>query len=300
MTELYLLNGISKQGHLKSVLYEKQQAERHIIYINIIIEAREIHPVMGLRNIYETYQPEGIGRDHFIDLGKAAGFLLEQHISKTRTTFSIKSSRYKNLLCNKRFTDVNQLWTSDITYFPLKEKMYYLTFIMDVYSRRIVGYFVADNMRAENNMKTLEKALVLRGIKDYKNTLIHHSDKGSQYISNDYTNLLGTYNILISMCNEVYENAHIERVNGIIKNGYLIHWHINNFHDLNKALDRAVYTYNNLRQHTSIGRMTPVEYEAQLLSIPIENREKLEIYIGNKSIKQNGSNPNQLTIQFGE
>ena len=89
---------------------------------------------------------------------------------------------------------------------------------MDVYSRRIVGYSVADHMRAEQNIRALQMALDLRGVKDYDQKLIHHSDKGSQYISDDYTELLNDFGIEISMCNIVYENAHIERVNGIIKN----------------------------------------------------------------------------------
>jgi putative transposase len=300
MTDLYLYNRISKQGHLNALQYEKELEERIPIYLNIILEAREIHPVIGLEKIYKTYQPEGIGRDAFVKLGKDAGFMLQQHVSKIRTTISVKNSRYRNLLYDKRFTDINQLWTSDITYFDVKGKTYYLIFILDVYSRRIVGYKASDNMRAENNLIALEMALVLRGIKKFLYTLIHHSDKGGQYVSNDYTDLLTAYEISISMCNEVYENSHIERVNGIIKNDYLIHWEIENYQDLCKQLDRAVYTYNNLRTHSSIGDLTPVQFEALLPSIPTNERIVTEIFTSINTIaKQNGSNPNQLMLQFG-
>lgn len=157
-----------------------------------------------------------------------------------RTTFSIKNHRYTNLLEEKRFTDVNQLWVSDLFYFPLEDRLYYVVLLMDIYSRKIVGYSLADNMKAENNIATLRMALNLKGITDYKNTLIHHSDRGSQYVSDNYTNLLTQYGILISMCNVVYENTHSERVNGTIKNEYLNRWNIKNYKELKKKLPQAI------------------------------------------------------------
>jgi len=236
---------------------------------------------MGLRTIYERYEPEGIGRDAFIALGLRNGYRLQTAHKTIRTTFSVKSSRYGNLLQGKRFTNVNQIWTSDITYFKLGEQTYYIVLIMDVYSRRIVGWSVANNMRAENNMAALQMALNLRGIKDYHNELIHHSDKGGQYIFNDYTDLLNAYGIRISMCNIVYENAHIERVNGTIKNQYLYRWSITNFTQLCKKLADAVWAYNYDKPHKAhlkFGHLTPVEFEEYLKELPVEKRPELIIY----------------------
>lgn len=294
MTHLYMLCGISKQGHLQSVKDEQLFLSKLPLYYNLIIEARQLHPVMGLRNIYQTYEPEGIGRDAFILLGKKAGFQLENRPNPTRTTFSVKSNRYKNLLEDKWFTDVNQVWVSDITYFAIKDRFYYIVFIMDVYSRRIVGYHVADNMRAENNIYALKMALQLRGIKEFKQQLIHHSDKGSQYIANDYTNLLEEMGILISMCNEVYENTHIERVNGIIKNEYLRHYNIQNFSQLGRGLKKAVDIYNNLRPHSALNRLSPCQFEAILSNRKNEEKEIIKIF----TLKQNVDNPSQLTIKW--
>jgi putative transposase len=294
MTDLYMLCGISKQGHLQALKEEKLFLAKQVLYFNLIIEARELHPVMGLRNIYETYQPEGIGRDAFILLGKSAGFQLENRAKPTRTTFSVKSNRYKNLLHEQWFTDINQVWVSDITYFDVKGKYYYITFIMDVYSRRIVGYHAADNMRAENNIYALNMALKLRGVKNYKQQLIHHSDKGSQYIANDYTNLLDEMGILISMCNEVYENAHIERVNGTIKNDYLIHYNIQNFEQLIKGLKKAVDIYNFQRPHKALNRMSPCQFEVNLSLLPMEKRTKINIF----TMQQNVENPSQLYLEL--
>ena len=233
---------------------------------------------MGLRSMYETYEPTGIGRDGFIALGLRNGFRIRAVHKTVRTTFSVKSNRYTNLLEDKRFTDVNQIWTSDITYFKIGEETYYIVFIMDVYSRRILGYSVADNMRAEQNMIALQMALDLRGKVNYNQKLIHHSDKGGQYISDDYTELLEEYGIRISLCNIVYENAHIERVNGIIKNQYLYRWKITNFHQLRKKLRDAVSAYNFEKQHRSLKKLTPVDFEELIKNIPVEQREELIIY----------------------
>jgi putative transposase len=296
MNNLYMLCGISKQSHLQAIKELKRMEDKIPLYLNIIHEARSFHPTMGLRNIYETYEPNDIGRDAFISLGKDAGLQLEQSTTPTRTTFSVKSHLYKNLLSDMRFTDVNQLWTSDITYYRINDKFYYITFIMDVYSRRIIGYHAADNMRAENNVFALLMAIQLRGVNHFEQHLIHHSDKGSQYASNDYTNLLTAHGIRISMCNEVYENTHIERVNGTIKNDYLKHYAIDNFNDLKKGLKKAVQIYNDCKPHCALihnaKRIPPVQFELELINTPIDKRLKMSIY----TCKQNVANTTQLVL----
>lgn len=273
--------GISRQAHFQMLQRIKTTEQKSVLYIRMMEEIRQIHPGMGLRTMYDMLMPEGIGRDAFIALGLQEGFRLKNITKKIRTTYSVKSSRYSNLLGPEEFTDINQIWSSDITYFPLGETFHYIVFVMDVYSRRIVGHSLADNMRAENNVKALKKALKLRGVNDYEQRLIHHSDKGTQYASDDYTELLEQYGIRISMCNEVYENTHIERVNDTIKNQYLNRMHIADRGDLKRKLDKAVEAYNEQRPHQSLHRMSPVQYENHILSIPKEKREKLKIYTRN-------------------
>ena len=294
LVSIYSLCGIAKQGHYKAVVLQQRAEEKEPLYVGFIIEVRIIHPGMGLRSIYETYEVEGIGRDAFIALGLRAGFRLRAVHKTVRTTFSVKSNRYRNLLEGKKFTDANQVWSSDITYFKIREDTYYIVFIMDVYSRRIVGYSVADNMRAEQNIRALQMALDLRGIENYDQNLIHHSDKGSQYISNDYTDLLTDFGIQISMCNMVYENAHNERVNGIIKNQYLYRWKITNFNQLRKKIQDAVWAYNFEKQHRSLGKLTPVEFEESLKELVVEQRKELVIF----THKQNDDNSSALQLEF--
>lgn len=296
MNMIYLLCNISKQGHHQAIARLKNQFQKQGLYIRAMEEVREIHPGMGLRTMYDMLQPEGIGRDNFIALGLREGFRLQNKEKETRTTYSVKCHLYANLLVGRRFTDVNQLWSSDITYFHCAGIFYYIVMIMDVYSRRIVGYSLADNMRAENNVAALKMALTMRGIDNYKQQLIHHSDKGSQYASDTYTKALEAYGIRISMCDEVYENTHIERINGTVKNQYLERMSIKSYEDLKKKLNQVIDTYNNQRPHQSLGKMTPFAYEQSLKEIPMDKRGKMEIFTAKKDI--NYINPNQLLFDF--
>lgn len=292
MNALYSQCGISKQGHWQCVKREREQEAKEPLYLGLIENIRQMHPGMGLRKMYDQFNPEGIGRDAFIALGLREGYRLRAVEAPHRTTQSVKSARYRNLLSGREFTDVNQLWVSDLFYFPLQGQHFYVVLIMDAYSRRIIGHSAADNMRAHNNISALNTALTLRGVKKYAKQLIHHSDRGSQYISDDYTNLLDTYEIQISMCTDVLENAHCERANGTIKNEYLNRWPIANFNQLKSCLDMAIRNYNN-RLHRSL-KMTPVEFETYVKELEFKNRPILEVFTINKSL----NNSNQLEFDF--
>ena len=295
MKDLYNHCQITKQGHYHALKREQEWQVKERLYVGFIMQIREIHPAMGLRTMYEYYSPEGIGRDAFISIGIYYGFRTKVFRNLTKTTFSSPYSRYKNLLVDKKLNNINQLWTSDLTYFKVGETFYYIVFIMDVYSRVIVGYSVADNMRAENNVTALQMAFKYRKCAKFNDLLTHHSDRGGQYISEQYVALLNDAKIQISMCNEVYENAHVERVNGIIKNMYLEHWKIANFEQLQKQLKRAVETYNNCKPHSAIGDRTPAAFEQYIKELNDKDKPKLSIWTCDLSKKQN---PNQCLIQF--
>jgi putative transposase len=278
MNDVFILCGISRQAHHQALQRYLQEEQKAVLYVRLMEQVREIHPGMGLKTMYDMAQPEGIGRDAFIALGLQEGFRLKTIEKQTRTTYSVKSHRYGNLLGDVEFSGINQLWSSDITYLYCLDQFFYIVLIMDVYSRRIIGYHIADNMRSENNLSALQMALELRGIKDYNQSLIHHSDKGTQYASDAYTETLGSYEIRISMCNEVYENTHIERVNDTIKNQYLNRMEINNERQLVTKLNHTIEAYNESRPHQSLNKMSPVEYENSLLTRPEDKRSKMKIY----------------------
>jgi len=293
MKEVYQLCGVSKQAHNQALKRLAQIVDKTAYYIGFIYKIRECHPGMGLRMMYEQFNPEGIGRDQFIALGLSAGLRLRKIRNAIKTTRSVKNNRYSNLLVGKRFTDVNQIWVSDIFYFSVNGIHQYVVLLMDAYSRRIVGYSAADNMRAINNIKALKMALKLRGVENYNEELIHHSDRGSQYISDDYTNLLDEYGIQISMCSNVLENAHMERANGTIKNDYLARWVIKHPKNLPRWLKKAIKGYNNRIHHAhkynGLPKMTPIQFENYIKELAIEDRPVLKIftYASPKNLKDN-------------
>lgn len=295
MKHLYALCGISKQGHYQMLHRIEEWKVKESLYVGLILQIREIHPAMGLRTMYDYYQPEGIGRDAFISIGIYYGFRVKAYRNLCRTTFSSPYSRYKNLLVDKVLNNINQLWTSDLTYFKVHDKFYYIVLILDVYSRFIVGYSVSDNMRAENNIIALKMALKTRKQKKFQDELIHHSDRGSQYISETYVKLLKEAEIDISMCNEVYENAHIERVNGTIKNQYLIYRNITNYDELRTELERTIYSYNHERPHSALMGLTPFAFEQYIKELDNENKPNLPIWTCDYS---KNINPNQTILQF--
>lgn len=295
MKQIYLHCGISKQGHYDDLRRERRRQTLQLSYLGMIVQCRELHPGMGLRTMYTQLKPEGIGRDAFIALGLAEGFRLRVLPNGNRTTYAAKHCRYGNLLTGRRFTGINQLWVSDLFYFTRFEKHLYVVLIMDAYSRRIVGYSAADNMRSENFLVALQRALTLRGVDDYNGQLIHHSDRGTQYVSNAYTSTLDDYGIQISMCQNVLENAHAERVNGTIKNDYLARYDMNGPHQFSRFVDQAISSYDN-RFHQSL-KCSPSEYEIELESVKQEDRIPMEIFTINKS--QISDNSDQLNLFSG-
>jgi len=296
MNELYFVLGISKQAHWKMVKKFTQQNELKRILIQNIMQIRSIHPKMGAKKIYSILDPEGIGRDTFIDIYVNAGFQVVSERNYRKTTHSLPHLKYSNLASGMVLNDINQVWTSDITYLQIGEKEFlYIVLIIDVYSRRILGFNASADLRAQSNIKALKMALRDRKIERYE-YLIHHSDRGVQYTSKTYTDLLESYNIKISMCESVYENTHIERVNGTIKNEYLCNFRIKNLTQCQRTLKKAVYAYNNGRPHEKLDFKTPVGFENSLSDIPLSSRPSVNIYSDqNRKLK---SNVNQGTLFF--
>jgi transposase InsO family protein len=248
--------------------------------INSITAIREMHGVMGLKKMYHLLKPDAIGRDKFIEIGMEFGFGIKRILNYHRTTYSNKSAWFTNIASIAPIYDINMVWVSDITYFRVGDKFYYLTFIEDVYSRRILAYIAYPSLEAEANCLALRMALKERAGMSLKG-LIHHSDRGTQYTSSKYLGILMENQISVSMCDTVYENTHIERVNGIIKNEYLQQKKINSLTTLQKELKQAVKLYNEERPHWSLQCKTPIEFEKDLVEKPIKEREKLKLYSEN-------------------
>lgn len=285
MKSLYELEKISKQAHAQHQMKELAAAinEQEILYQ--IAQLRVKHPVLGLKKLYHKVKPVNMGRDRFIALAMSANLGIERPRNYRRTTYSTKSNRYKNLLDGLLIDDINQLWVSDITYFWVVDRFFYIVLIMDVYSRKIIGYHASASLAALANVAALKLALKTRKGQTL-NQLIHHSDKGTQYVFSEYVQLLQDNNIQISLANIVYENSHSERLNGIIKNEYLVHRNIQNLQQLVRHLDTDVKLYNQDRPHWELNMMSPIEYEEYLLNTPKCQRTKMPIYVDNNTISK--------------
>jgi len=166
--------------------------------------------------------------------------------------------KYPNLIAELALTSAEQLWVSDITYIRTLEGFNYLSLITDGYSRKIVGYALHQTLEAVGCMAALNMAVLGR---TYKSpfVLIHHSDRGIQYCSQNYTAILNKENIAISMTQSgsPYENALAERVNGIIKNEFFPKRVYRNHKEASLKLAEIVNTYNGIRPHASIDYLTP-------------------------------------------
>jgi putative transposase len=285
LTELYKMLGLSKQAHHQHRIQHIQQACDIERILQEVVILRINHPVMGLKKLYHKLKYKPFGRDKFIELGLEAGLSVPRPKNYQRTTFSTKSNRYQNLLVGVEIDDIDQLWVSDITYFWVNNRFYYITLIMDVYSRKIVGYCAAPTLEATANVEALSMALKMRKKITFEN-LIHHSDKGTQYVYKEYVELLQSRKIRISMCNIVYENTHSERLNGIIKNEYLRHRSINSLADLKRHLAKDVELYNQDRPHDNLNKMSPNEFENHLLNVPKNQRIKMNIYVDERTISK--------------
>ncbi|MFD2561869.1 IS3 family transposase [Aquimarina rubra] len=148
----------------------------------------------------------------------------------------------------------------DITYWKIETGFLYISFITDAYSRKIVGYHLANSLLTSETIQALQMAILnLSENLENNSRLIHHSDRGTQYFSNEYVKLLQANNIEISMTEngDPLENAIAERINGIIKEEYLNDYKVEGIETAKGLLDTVVKLYNNERPHMSIGNLTP-------------------------------------------
>lgn len=278
LNSLYSEIGISKQAIYQ---YEKRQAIFDYKVFDIIELAdliRKEHPGCGVEKMYYTINPDFIGRDRFIEHFMGLGYRLKPHKNYHRTTRS-SGFYYPNLIEGLVLDKPSMVWQTDITYFRIGEDFFYGIFIIDVYTKEIVGHKVSNNMRASANISVLKKA-----IKTHTAPMFHHSDRGSQYTCLEYTNLINKVGSKISMGLCAQDNAYAERINQTIKYEYLKFWKPKTYRQLITQVDRAVKQYNTRRLHNSFRpkKMTPNEFKKYVLNLPQQERPTETIYADGK------------------
>lgn len=265
MNRFYAMLGTSRQNVSKCLGQQRLKSAAAKMVLDLASDIRKDHPRMGCRKMFwKSAEQMPLGRDQCEQVLLSNGFRVQFPRNFKRTTYSIGKLYYPNRIEGLTLGDINQVWQTDITYYEVDSRFYYLVFIEDIYSRRIIGWSVDYSMWAEANLCALQQAITLRG-GDKMPDLIHHSDRGGQYIDKEYTRLLAAHHITPSMCKYAWQNAYCERVNGIIKNEYLKAWGISDFDQLKKAVSRAVNLYNNERPHDELpSRLSPIRFEEML------------------------------------
>lgn len=228
--------------------------------IPIIRQIREDHPKMGAREMYYKIQPSLMGRDKFEIFCFDNGFRVVKTRNYRKTTNSSGVVRFPNMVEGYELTGVYQVLVSDITYYELNGKFYYQTFMMDLYSREILGHSVSKSLRTEETtLAALKKVVRKIGRHNLRGTIIH-SDGGGQYYDIEFRKYTERLKMVNSMGKDVYENPHAERVNGTIKNDYVKPWNPDSYAELQQYTAKAIINYNTDKPHSSLERLTPVQY----------------------------------------
>lgn len=201
----------------------------------------------------------GYGKNKFFDLLRNNDLLLKRHRRYSITTNSNHPFRkHTNQLIGANITAPDQAWVSDITYLRTRGKFVYLSLVTDVYSRKIVGWNVDVSLSVEGALGALKMAIHNSSGTD---GLIHHSDRGVQYCCYAYNEMTEKSGIRMSMgeAGNCYDNAIAERVNGILKDEYLLDSEFIDKEHALKAVREAVYLYNYERPHWSLDLKKPAE-----------------------------------------
>lgn len=262
----------------KNARLRKQNTAQKVI--ELVVNLRIKMPRLGTRKLYFLLENQlrelHVGRDKLFRILKTNHLLVVPKKSYHITTDSHHRFRkHKNKVCSVKIERPEQVWVSDITYVGRRANPSYLALITDAYSKKIIGFNVSNSLSVEGSLQALDMALKNR---NYQNEpLINHSDRGLQYCSNDYQELLSKNGITTSMTEKYdpYENAVAERVNGILKQEFNIAKYNLNIIEKVKQIKEAILIYNNERPHLSNFMLTPNQMHKQ-------NKIKMKTYKSKK------------------
>ena len=245
----------------------KCRADKRMVFehnvVQIVKQRRRSLPREGTRKLIKSldtnFKTAGlkVGKDTLFNILRKHDMLIHRKKYSAKTTHSFhRFYKYKNLIKDIKITRPNQVWASDITYIRTIKGFCYLALITDMYSRKIVGYDLSDSLELAGCVRALKKALKQSA---KRTPQMHHSDRGIQYCSNLYTNILIKNNIKISMTedNHCYENALAERVNGILKDEFYLDQTFDSLPHAKRAAKNAINLYNQIRLHLSLNFNTP-------------------------------------------
>lgn len=254
ITELCEWAGVSRQAYYRNRQRSKKSQKANKQVLEWIHDERAKHPRMGGKKLYYRLNPkikvEGIkmGRDKLFKLLREHDLLVKPRRSRAPRTTCGAFTRWTNKLAGTPVGGPNQAWVADITYLRSFDSFCYLALISDKYSRKIIGWDVAESLELDGALRALEQGL---DDLDGHAAPIHHSDRGSQYRSNQYIKQLTRHGCTISMTEDDHcaENAQAERLNGILKNEYLLDQTFLAPDQAREAARQAIELYNGDRPH---------------------------------------------------
>ena len=262
------LLGVSRQVYYRAIRSKQKRQAIAKQVTELVQRVRMDQPCIGTRKLYhilkEPLQKLSVGRDRLFSILKANHMLIKPKRSYHITTNSHHRFRkHKNLIEELNIERPEQVWVADITYVGNRRNPMYLSLITDAYSKMIVGYYVSNTLAVESSIKALKQAT--RNRKYPKQTLIHHSDRGLQYCSNQYQKILDRNDIRCSMTEsyDPYQNAVAERINGILKQEFLINTDAINLKMMKTIVKQSVAVYNTKRPHLSCQMLTPIQMHKQ-------------------------------------
>ena len=272
------LLGVSRQVYYRAIKSKQNRQDTASKVLELVQRVRMEQSRIGTRKLYHILKSElqelGVGRDRLFAILKANHMLIKPKRSYHITTNSHHRFRkHKNLIEQLTIERPEQVWVSDITYVGTRQNPMYLSLITDAYSKKIMGYHLDSTLEVNACLRALKRAIKNRV---YPNqVLIHHSDRGLQYCSNDYQKLLSKAGMKCSMTEsyDPYQNAIAERINGILKQEFLIGTSNINIKLMTKVLDQSVRIYNTKRPHWSCQMNTPEQMHKQS-SIKIKSYKK--------------------------
>jgi putative transposase len=230
-----------------------------------VLAQAEAWPTYGYRRLTAQLRREGwqVNHKRIQRLMQEMGLQGQAPQRRVRTTNSQHSfQRYPNLVQELTIVRAHQVWVADITYVRLTNKFVYLAVIMDAFTRRICGWHLSHSLDTTLTTTALQMAL------QQATPEIHHSDQGVQYAAAAYVKLLAEAGVAISMAQvgEAWQNGYAERLMRTIKEEEVALSDYQDFHDAFQQIGRFLTdVYNCKRIHSSLGYLTPIEFEASLL-----------------------------------
>ena len=281
--KLCMLFGKTRHAFYDRTWFMAERLDDNQIVIEMVAQVRREIPRIGTRKLHHMLKTPlkthdiKIGRDMLHTLLQDNRLLIKPKRRYAVTTDSKHwLKKYPNLIKEIIPIEAEQVWVADITYILIDGDFNFLNLITDAYSKRIMGHCLHPTLEAEGTLTALRNALSNREKPD--NMLIHHSDRGTQYCSANYVNLLQTAGIGISMTEngDPYENAIAERVNGILKGDFNLAQEHESREQALLSIERSIKAYNELRPHMSCNYLTPSE--AHQMTGTLEKKWKPKVY----------------------